>query len=328
MSHQVNKILIIRMLGLGDVTCIGIPSIRYFKVLYPNASLSFLTFGTGKELMQIAEPDLDVWGPNNDEWPDNILPAMEMFMGLGDAVIDKNYDLIVNLDTWFMPCFLTRYLADAGEPTLGNMMSISVKALVEQFKHQTLAADYVNHPYNYITSTFSEMDAWHHAWWQQENPPLMGYPEFYLRHCCGFSDIALDMHIDVTTSCVQKGIESGRKIIALATEARTPERNYPHATALKHLLEKYGYDVWTGFDGSVSLRQTLQSLKSSHLLITVPSAPQWLAKAVGCESLVICGDVDYRTLMPEYHLSMPTPPSPDVVIEKVNDIFRKRLALH
>lgn len=294
------KILLIRMLGLGDVTCVGIPAVRHLKKLFPDAEISMLTYAAAKDVVSLAEPDVKILHMQKGEWPDNILQAMEAFLGLSEKIIAEEYTQVINLDTWFMPCFLTRFLKDAGVAVTGNYMSISVADLLSEFQAQTLKPHYVNDPAAYMESTFFAMSRWHTPWWEIGAIPDMGYPEFYLRHCCGFSDIDMDMNIDVQPYKKFNNMRAHKQIIALATDARTKERNYPYGNELQSLLESKGYHVWTGFDGSVSMSKTLSMLKASDLLITVPSAPQWLAATVGCPSLVIVGEVDPRTLMPEY----------------------------
>lgn len=295
-----NKILLIRMLGLGDVTCIGIPAIRHLKNKFPDAEITVLTYAAGKEILSLAEPDVNIMHMQKGEWPDNILQAMEAFLGLSEKIITEEYTQVINLDTWFMPCFLTRFLKDAGVSVSGNYMSVSVADLLAEFQAQTLKPEFVHDPGAYMESTFFAMSRWHTPWWEIGSIPDMGYPEFYLRHCCGFADIEMDLSIEVQPYKKFANMRAHKPIIALATDARTKERNYPHGEQLKTLLERRGYHVWTGFDGSVSMSKTLSMLKATDLLITVPSAPQWLAATVGCPSLVIVGEVDPRTLMPEY----------------------------
>jgi hypothetical protein len=63
-------------------------------------------------------------------------------------------------------------------------------------------------------------------------------------------------------------------------------------------------------------------LKSSDLLISVPSAPQWMATSVGCPSLIISGMVDPRTLMPDYATDMSNAPATvESLVEGVLSIF-------
>lgn len=323
------KILLIRMLGLGDVTCIGIPAIRFVKSRFPEAEITILTFSAGKEVISLAEPDVKIMGLDKGEWPDNIVPAMETFMGLAEIIVGEGFDQIINLDTWFMPCFLARFLKDTGEPVEGNWMSKSLTEFLDEFQKQTLKAEYVNDPAEYIQSSFFGMQRWHTAWWEYGSSPLLGYPEFYLRTCCGFSDIQMDFTINVPKNERFEKISTRKKIIALATDARTEERNYPHGAKLAELLKKAGFEVWSGFDGSVPMKKTLSKLKSSHLLVSVPSAPQWLAAAVGTPTLIISGTVDPRTLMPEYATDpSETPIAPEDLVASIKSVFTEQPAVN
>ncbi|WP_100642151.1 glycosyltransferase family 9 protein [Alteromonas facilis] len=318
------KILLIRMLGLGDVTCIGIPALRYVKQCNPDADIHFITFAAGKEVIQLAEPDVTVFGLEKGEWPDNIVYAMETFLGLAEKIVGEGYQQIINLDTWFMPCFLARFLKDAGEPVQGNIMGMSVADLITQFQAQTLKPEFVNEPAAYMQSTWFSMHRWNSLWWQSGLAPDGGYPEFYLKTCCGFNGLQLDMHIDVQADEKLIQIAKSKKVVALACDARTPERHYPYADEVKSMLQQQGVHVWTGFDGAVSMKQTLAMLKASDLLISVPSAPQWLATAVECPSLIITGQVDPRTLMPDYATDMSdVPVEPAVLVEGVLAILQE-----
>lgn len=309
------------MLGFGDVACVGIPATRYIRKTFPNANVHFLTYSVGADLICLAEPEVNVIALEKELWPDNIIPAMEQFLILAEKIIALEFDTIINLDTWFMPCFLARFLKDAGEPVQGNFMSIPVDELIEKLHMQTLSQAYVHEPANYMNSTFFSMSRWHTPWWEVGAVPEFGYPEFYLRHCCGFSDIEIDMSINIDKHQKLQKEAKGKKIIALATEARTGERNYPHGNQLRELLESAGYHVWSRFDGSQPLRKTLSMLKTSDLLVTVPSAPQWLATTVNCPSLVLVGDVDPRTLMPDYATEHGVIATPEELLESVKSIF-------
>ena len=225
-------------------------------------------------------------------------------LGLAEKIVGEEFEQIINLDTWFMPCFLTRFLKDAGESVIGNFMSISVQELLDKFQSQTLEPEYVNDPARYMHSTFFSMERWHQPWWLGEHLPSGGYPEFYLRSCCSFDLHDLDTEIKVEADKTLLELKQKQRVIALAPDTRTPERSYPFARELTTLLESNGYHVWSNFDGSLPLSQTLAKLKASDLLVTAPSAPQWLATAVGCPSLIISGTVDPRTLMPDYATDM------------------------
>jgi ADP-heptose:LPS heptosyltransferase len=316
------KILVIRMLGLGDVTCIGVPSVRYIKRKHPSAEVHFLTYATGFEVMALAEPQVKTFGLKKGEWPEDIIKAMEVFLGLAEIIVGEAYSKIINLDTWFMPSFLSRFLKDAGEPVEGNYIGMSIADLITQFQNQTLSATFVNDPAQYLQSTWFSMMRWHTTWWQSDYLPERGYPEFYLRTCCGWQDIDLDMQIQITQDkqIAKKG--KNKKVIALATQARTAERSYKLTEQLEKALKEAGFEVWSKFDGSQSMRQTLAMLKSSDLLISVPSAPQWLATAVGCPVMIISGNVDPRTLMPDYATDMSSQPAEvQSLIEGVLSIF-------
>lgn len=322
---KVNKVLIIRMLGLGDVTCIGIPAVRYVKERIPDAEIHFLTFAAGKDVIRLAEPDVKVFGLDKGEWPDELLLAMETFLGLAETIVGEGYQQIINLDTWFMPCFLARFLKDAGEPVEGNLMGISVAELIEQFQSHTLKPEFVNEPAAYMQSTWFSMHRWNSLWWESGLAPSGGYPEFYLKTCCGFSDIDMNMQIDVTPDPKLSKIRERKKVVALACSARTAERDYPYAKELKKQLEQKGIYVWTGFDGRVSMQQTLAQLGATDLLISVPSAPQWLAQAMNCPSLIITGQVDPRTLMPDYATDMSEQPvAPEVLVDGVTSILEEQ----
>jgi hypothetical protein len=70
------------------------------------------------------------------------------------------------------------------------------------------------------------------------------------------------------------------------------------------------------------MRQTLAMLKSSDLLISVPSAPQWLATSVACPVMIISGQVDSRTLMADYATDMSNYPAEvQSLVEGVQSIF-------
>ncbi|UAA40701.1 hypothetical protein KIH87_03835 [Paraneptunicella aestuarii] len=317
------------MLGLGDVTCIGIPAIRHFKKKFPEAEITVLTYAAGKDILELAEPDVRIISMEKGQWPDDFLPAIEAFLGLAEVIIGESFTQIVNLDTWFMPCFLARFLKDVGETVSGNYLSISLQEIIDGFQNQTLKPEYVNDPSEYIESSFMSMPRWHSPWWEFGKLPDYGYPEFFLRSCCGFSDIEMDMEIDVPANERLNKMRGRKKVIALATSARTEERNYPYGDKLEALLKKEGFEVWSGFDGSQPMRKTLSKLKASDLLITVPSAPQWLATTVGCPSLVISGIVDPRTLMPDFA----TDPSEEAIsaeelVESVKSIFSEQQAVN
>lgn len=317
------KILVVRLLGLGDVTCIGIPGSRYIEKQFPDAEITFLTHGVGKDIINLANPNMSVINIEKGDWPDDLIPAMQTFLLLARDIIGQEFDLIINLDTWFMPCLMTRFLKDAGVPVQGNYLNISIEQLLQRGGAQQLNQEYVHDPAKYMASTFSNMSAWHKPWWLEEPLPELGYPEFYLKSCCGFTEMDMDMSIDVEPNPVLAKTQNNKKVIALNCKARTEERNYPYEKALKKQLEKAGFYVWSGFDGKDSIKKTLSKLKATDLLISVPSAPQWMAKSVGCASFIISGQVDARTLMPEFATEKSDKPvSASTIVEQITTIFR------
>lgn len=81
-----------------------------------------LTYGAGVELMQLMDEVHAVLGVAPEQWPGRIcsqrckaLPG-DCRGGAGPGLGDR----IINLDTWFMPCFLARLLLDAGANVEGN----------------------------------------------------------------------------------------------------------------------------------------------------------------------------------------------------------------
>ena len=78
------KLLIIRMMGLGDVASIGVPAAKILRNRYPDAHISFLSYAAGGELTTLI-PDINqaiIVTP--DEWPDDIFSAMESFSALAN----------------------------------------------------------------------------------------------------------------------------------------------------------------------------------------------------------------------------------------------------
>jgi hypothetical protein len=97
----------------------------------------------------------------------------------------RNYSQTINLDTAFMPCFLARFLSDAGETVSGNYLRISFLQLLQQVQDQSLQADYVNSTQAFMASSFVNIHKWFGPWWQFDAEYESGYPEFYLTKCFG-----------------------------------------------------------------------------------------------------------------------------------------------
>ena len=68
----------------------------------------------GAELLRIAEPNVEVLTLENNLWPDDILLAIESFLGMAETIVTIEFDSIINLDTAFMPCFLARFFERCG----------------------------------------------------------------------------------------------------------------------------------------------------------------------------------------------------------------------
>ncbi len=295
------KILIIRMMDSYDVAAIGVPAVRHMQRCFPQAEIHFLTFDTGIEIMQLAEPDVTTYGLEATEWPEDFVAAMELFLELAEIIDSHNYTEIINLDTCFMPCFLARFLKDAGKPVMGNMLNRSVQELVSQFKQQTLSPEYVNSSTQYLHSTWSGMHQWHENWWLHGEPPAQGYPEFYLRRCCGFADIEMDMSIAVDAASMA-GNQQERVAFALTGFSSTD--TYPFADELEKALADKGVSVWRGLDDAGNVANKLAELKSCQLLVTIPSGVQWFATAVGTPVLLLSGRVHPQTIMPDFATDM------------------------
>ena len=294
------KILIIRLLNVSDVASIGVPALRYFKKQYPEAQISFMTFAQGGEVIELAEPNVNVIKLDKTDWPDNLLPAMESFLGFAEQIVGEGYDQIINLDTSFMACFLTRFLKDAGERVMGNYMNQSVQELIEAFQAQTLLPEYVSAPAHYMDSTFSLMSRWFTRWWESSFLPENGYPEYYLANCCGFDRLQFDMNIKIEADenlLAEKEKSSTKQVIALTSNALP---NYPYSKELKNLLQQKGFVVWTESLSGQPLKQQLGKLAATDLLVTPPAEFYWLAKTVACPTLLITGDSDPAVLMPDF----------------------------
>lgn len=278
------------MMGFGDVASILIPAVKIVQQQYGQpanpAVVDVLTFGAGVELMSLVPEVNAVLAVDAVQWPSNIDQAIPSFIDIAEMIIAQCYDLIINLDTWFMPCFLARVLMDAGAHVQGNYINASVEQLLSQINNQTLTQVYFQSPREYLQSTYVNMLDWVRPWWNQY--PDIAYPAFYLQHCCGFKqdiDMTLSIHPDLDF----KQQAGAKKIIALSLSGSKVSKQYQHGKVLQSSLEQAGFFVWSQFDGSLPMQTTLSRLKVTDLLITVATSTQWLAKLVGCPSLMIPG---------------------------------------
>ena len=280
------KILIIRMMGFGDVASILIPAVNMVHQQHPNAIVDVLTYGAGVELMSLVPTVNAVLAVSAEQWPSDVDKAVASFIDIAQVVIEQNYDLIINLDTWFMPCFLARVLKDSGANIQGNFINFSVDVLIHKIQRNTLTQSYFQMPDLYLASTYPNMADWSTPWWNQY--PNITYPEFYLQHCCGFKQ-EMDMSLSVQPDLVFKLQAETKPIIALSLSGSKASKQYAHSKVLQLLLEQAGFFVWSRFDGSVPMQTTLARLQVTDLLITVATSTQWLARLVGCPSLMIPG---------------------------------------
>ena len=294
------KVLLIRMLSSADVCAIGLPVLRYFQKNNPQAEIHFLTFGDGAELIRLAEPNVVIHHVTQQQWPDNFFLAMESFLGLAEEIVGENYSQIINLDTTFMPCFLARFLADAGEPVSGNYLNMSVQQLIQQFQDKSLQAEYVNSPQAFMASSFVNMHKWFGRWWQYDAEYEGGYPEFYLTKCCGLVVDKLDQAINVGVDKRLVKKAKSNKVIGLCFGQSDDGYLYPHTERLKKLLEQKGFVVWTEQETKGNIRSLLKMLAATDLMVCKPSGHRWYAQAVDCATLLVSGNSEPALLMPEF----------------------------
>lgn len=293
------KTLVMRFMGLGDVAAILVPAVKLIRKSSPDALVDVLSYGAGVELVRMMEGVHAVLTVTPEQWPDNLLPAMESFRGIAEVILTQGYDRIVNLDTWFMPCFLARLLKDAGCKVEGNHLKDSIADFVAKLNGRQLSQAYFE-PDNYLASSFPRIADWNTPWWDIF-PDAGSYPEFYLRHCCGLAG-EVEISLAAETDQALRVAAAGRKIVALSLSGSKRNKQYSRAGELTALLEKAGYHVWSRFDGSAPMATTLARLKATDLLITVPTSSQWLARLVGCPSLMLSGSLPPAVLGAELNV--------------------------
>ena len=153
------------MMGLGDVASILIPAIKIIQGRYPEAKIDVLTFGPACELIENIEGINALLRVEKEQWPSPIMEGIDSFQTIGSVVTSQEYDKIINYDTWFMVCYLARYLLDHGEPVEGNYINISSSHLLTGLRNGTITQSYVDQPSQYIESTFENMADWHIPYW-------------------------------------------------------------------------------------------------------------------------------------------------------------------
>ena len=136
------KILVIRLLGLGDIANILIPAVRMIKEEDPLSSVDALVFGSGVELAELC-PEIDnVLRVEKAQWPNDPLSAIASFSSIALFLIQRNYDKIICIDTWFMPCYLATFLREAGQNVQGNFISQSTEAVSQDIINGKADPDY------------------------------------------------------------------------------------------------------------------------------------------------------------------------------------------
>lgn len=311
------KILIIRMLDIGDVLNTAVPLVRHLRKRLPDADVHVLTYSRGENLLRLALPDVHCIALKEGEWPDNVFQAMEAFLGLAETVIAEQYQQIINLDTAFMPCFLGRFLKDAGEPIQGNFINMSVQAFIDGIQQQAIQPEYVSNIDTYMDSTWFSMARWHTQWWQGEPGVENGYPEYYLRKCCEYNELEMDFSVDIKPDPELE--KSDKPLVGLCLPQQPGAA--VNLLRLTDKLNALGIASWA-ITESMPLPEVFSKLASSQLLVTYPGAEQWYGTAVGCESLVLLGDTDPRILMPNYATDQYAPiPDADSLAESIVSIL-------
>ena len=293
------KILVMRFMGLGDVASILLPAVKLIKQQMPDAEVDVLTFGAGIELMQMMPEVHAVLGVTQEQWPGELLPAVQSFVGIGEVVLAQGYDRVINLDTWFMPCFLARLLKDVGINLEGNYINYPIAEFTQRLTTNQLTQTYFMGT-NFLASSYRNMADWSTSWWLLPKNSV-SYPHFYLNHCCGLAG-ELDFSLPVTLDAEFRAAAQGKPIIALSATGSARNKQYPRVEQLTQLLEQAGYLVWSQFDGSLPMATTLARLKASDLLVTVATSTQWLARLVGCPSLMISGSMPPSVLGAEINV--------------------------
>src|SRR5690554_2195466 len=74
------KILITRLVGLGDVASILIPAVGLIRAAHPESRIDVLTYQAGIELMSLHGGVGDVLGISEEQWPRDVIPATQSFL--------------------------------------------------------------------------------------------------------------------------------------------------------------------------------------------------------------------------------------------------------
>ncbi|MCU7554987.1 hypothetical protein OCL06_10280 [Alteromonas sp. ASW11-19] len=310
-----DKILIIRMADPGDVLAIGLPALRYFQHHYPQADITFLTHGNSATFIEMGAPGVPVITLPQGEWSDNIVEAMEQFLGLAEKIVAGGFTRIINFDTAFMPCFLARFLKDAGEPIEGNVLSYPIGELITGLQQQTLSQEQVNNPEHYISSSWLTFGQWFTPWWESPNPPEQGYPGFFLNRCCNLTNLQLDMQLPVSEK------DKGARQVSVCLDNVAP--SLLDTQAFLEGLQRN--DIrYTLIDSGAEIESSLSQIAASSLLITQPSAYQWYATATQTPVLLVCGDFDPRLTMPDFATNRGQTVDANTLVNDVIDLLKEQ----
>ncbi|BAR98660.1 hypothetical protein BV133_1067 [Blastochloris viridis] len=273
------------MMGLGDVAAILVPAVRLIRRRHPEARIDVMTFAAGSELMALMPEVADILHVAPEQWPDPIEPALHSASALACTIIARSYDRVINFDTWFFPCLIAQFARECGVAIEGNHLNLAIPALVDGLATGRLPAAYFRHSDLFIASTFPNISDWKLPWWDRF-PDWPRYPDFYLSHCCGLAG-PLDMSLAVAADPDLIAAAAGRPVVSISASGR--RLHYRGQAALTAALTQAGFHVWSQFDGSAPIAATLARLRATDLLITVPTSTQWLARTVGCPTLLVPG---------------------------------------
>lgn len=282
-----------------DIDCltIGTVAVKHLSHKFPDSDIHLLAYSLPKEFESLLPSNTSLFDLKGNQWPDDILKAMEWFFEIAADVVKHEYTSIINLDTAFMPCMLARFLKDAGEPVVGNYINMDVQQLISKLVEHTLQPEYVNEMLQYLASTFVGMSRWRQFWWQSDIETQYGYPEFYLRHCCGFDDLDYEFTIDVEANHTLAKQQS-QKVLALSSGF--DDRTGSLMKEASKQLAKLGFIVWNIDLQKEGYLKTLKKIKASTLAVIFSEPSFWLAKAVKCQTLLMCEGVEPLTMMPDY----------------------------
>jgi len=287
------RILLIRMMGLGDVAAILVPAVRLIRRRHPAARIDVMTFEAGTQIMERVAEVTDILSVTRAQWPDPLPEAMRSAAALAEQIARRGYDRVINFDTWFFPCFLARLVMEAGIPVEGNYARLPTRDFLAALAAGQLTQAYFGDQGGHAASSFPHMADWVLPWWPRF-PDWPAYPHFFLGHCCGL-DGALDFSLPATPDPAVCAAAGGQPVVALCLTGR--KLRYPSAEPLVAGLERAGIRVWSGgFAPGVPIGTALDGLKACDLLISVVTSAQWLANAVGCPTLLIPGPLAPRHL--------------------------------